>query len=95
MTYTESAALMIDNDFRGRIKVACLKYATSIMDESSTVPNHNTRMKWAASCFGAPDSTAAQIQPPTVMDAAVQSAGAAIDDASLQGAVETTINKMM
>lgn len=95
MTYTESAALMIDPDFRGRIKVACLKYADSIMGEAETTPAHNTRVKWAQQTMAQPDFTASQVQPPTVMDAAVQAAGAAIDDAALQGSVEAVVNKML
>jgi hypothetical protein len=38
---------------------------------------------------------AAQIQPPTVMDPAVQQDGAAITDAGLQAAVEGTVNKFV
>jgi hypothetical protein len=95
MTYTESAALMTDIAFRGRVKVSCLKYADSILVEATTVPAHNTRLRWAQNCFQQPDQVAAQVQPPTVMDAAVQSAGAEIDDAALQASVETVINKMM
>jgi hypothetical protein len=95
MTYTESAALMTDADFRGRVKVSCLKFAQSIMDELGSIPAHNTQMRWATQCFQQPDIVAGQTQPPTVMDPGVQSAGAAIDDAGLQGAVEATINKMM
>jgi hypothetical protein len=95
MTYTESAALMTDGDFRGRVKVACLKFATAIFDEAGSVTAHNSRMRWAAQCYQQPDQIAAQVQPPTVMDSAVQSAGAAIDDAALQSAVEAAINKTM
>jgi hypothetical protein len=81
--------------FQGRVKIACLKFADSIMDENPTIPAHNVRMKWAANCFNQPDITARQIQPPTVMDPAVQAQGSAIDDPSLQAAVEGVINKMM
>src|SRR5262249_44120950 len=95
LTYAESAALMIDTEFRGRVKVACLKFANSIMDEAPTVPAHNSRLRWATSCFQQPDLIAGQVQPPTVMDVAVQNAGAAIDDTTLQGSVEATVNKMM
>jgi hypothetical protein len=86
---------MMDADFRGRVKVACLRFADSIMNEEPTVTAHNVRMRWATNCFQQPDAVAAQTQPPTVMDPNVQSAGADIDDATLQGAVEATINKMM
>jgi hypothetical protein len=95
MTYTESAALMSDQTFRGRVKVACLKYADSIMIEASSVPAHNTREKWALNAMQNPEMVAAQVQPPTVMDPAVQTDGAAVSDAALQGAVEAVINKLM
>lgn len=95
MTYTESAALMTDPAFRGRVKVACLKYADSIMDEPADTPANNTRLRWAQNCFQNPELVAQQIQPPTVMDAAVQLAGAEITDAALQGSVEAVVNKML
>jgi hypothetical protein len=95
MTYTESSALMQDIEFRGRVKVACLKFADSIMIEASNVPAHNSRYKWAQQTFQQPDLVAMQVQPPTVMDGAVQLAGAAITDAALQGAVETVVGKMI
>jgi hypothetical protein len=95
MTYDESAALMTDSEFRGRIKVASLKYADSISNEPTTIPAHNTRMRWATTCMQQPDMTAAQLQPPVVMDAAVQADGSAITDDALQGSVETVVNKLM
>jgi hypothetical protein len=95
MTYTESAALMIDPDFRGRVKVSCLKYADSIIGEPTGTAAHNTRLRWAANCLQNPDMVAAQTQPPTVMDAAVQTAGAEITDTALQGSVEAVVNKML
>jgi hypothetical protein len=95
LTYAQSAALTTDLDFRGRVKVACLKYAGSIIDEQPNVTAHNTRYKWAQNTFANPDMVAAQVQPPTVMDSAVQGSGAAITDAGLQGAVETVVNKMI
>jgi hypothetical protein len=96
MTYDESAALMTDIEFRGRIKVACLTFANYILGEATDVPAHNTRVKWANNTIAGPDMAAANIQPPVVMDAAVQDAGgAAITDEALQGSVETTVNKLL
>jgi len=95
LTYEESAALMQDSVFRGRVKVSCLKFAGSILDESPSVPAHNTRYRWAQQCEQQPDLVAGQIQPPTVMDPAVQADGAAISDGALQGSVETVINKLI
>jgi hypothetical protein len=95
MTYIESAALMTDPDFRGRIKVACLKFADSILNEPNTTPAHNTRLRWATQTNAVPDMAAQQVQPPTVMDGAVQAAGAEITDDALQGSVEAVVQKML
>lgn len=95
MTYTESNALMNDLEFRGRIQVAGLKFADSIMIETNSVPAHNTRMKWAQTCFQQPQMTAANLQPAVVMDAQVQTDGADITDAALQVSVETVVGKML
>jgi len=95
LTYDQSAALMTDMAFRGRIKVSALKYADSILGELASVPAHNTRLRWAAQCEQQPDQTAAQLQPPVVMDAAVQTDGSAITDAALQSSVEAVVNKLL
>jgi hypothetical protein len=95
MTYIESAALMNDFEFRGRIKVAALRFAQSIFIEATTVPAHNTRERWALECFNSPDSVAQKLHPATVMDPAVQDAGKDVEDAALQGAVEGVVNKLL
>lgn len=96
MTYKESSDLMVDIEFRGRIKVACLTFASYITGEDPATPAHSTRIKWAQQTMATPDSTASQIQPTVVMDAAVQEAGGAdVTDEALQGAVETSVNKLL
>lgn len=95
LTYAESASLMTDLDFRGRVKVSALKYSDSIMIEASSVTAHNTRVRWAQNTMQQPDMVAGQLQPNVVMDAAVQSAGNDVTDAALQGAVESVVNKML
>ena len=95
MTYEESAALMTDLVFRGRVKVACLKFATYIFDEAPTTPAHSSRMKWAQSTLASPDMIAIQTQPAVVMDGQVQADGAEITDAALQTSVEATVGKMI
>jgi hypothetical protein len=82
-------------EFRGRVKVACIKYADSIMIEAASVPGHTSRVRWAQGTFQQPDITAGQVQSPVVMDPAVQAGGAAVEDTALQGAVEATVNKMV
>ena len=101
MDYTQSAELMNNSIFRGRVKVCCLKFADSIMIEPATVPAHNSRMKWANNTYQQPDMIAAQTTPPVVIDPAVQAAtiepdgDSSIDDAALQSAVEVTVTKII
>lgn len=95
MTYQESADLMNDFQFRGRIKVAALKFADSILGEATTVPAHNSREKWANRCFQQPEQVSMELHPPVVMDPAVQQDGAAVTDAALQGAVEAVVGKIV
>jgi hypothetical protein len=95
MTYTESSALMSNMDFQGRVKVAVLKFASSIMVEDGTVPAHNTRERWAVNAMQNPQMVASQITPGVVMDPAVQQDGAAVTDAALQAATEAVVNNLL
>ena len=95
MTYEESAALMVDPAFRGRVKVAGLKYATYIQGEVPNTAGHSSRYRWAQQMALTPDQVAAQIQPMVVMDGQVQTDGAAIGDPQLQTAVEAVVNKFI
>src|SRR5262245_60001541 len=95
LTYQQSADLMADVAFKDRVKVCCLNYAGNIMNEAANVAAHQTRIKWSQRTFTNPESVAMEVISPTVMDAAVQTDGAAISDAALQTAVETTVNKML
>lgn len=95
MTYEESAALMRDQIFHGRVKVAGLKYATFIQGEDPNTAAHSARYRWAQSFAQGPDIQAQQIQPMVVMDAEVQAQGPDITDAALQMSVEAVVNKML
>lgn len=95
ISYQDSADLMKDAVFQGRVKVAALRYATSIVIEQPDVPAHNTRVRWAQSMFQNPDQVTYQVTPIVVMDGAVQDAGASITDAALQTATEYAINKII
>ena len=94
LTYDESAVLMNDLAFRGRIKVAALRYADTILNEANIVPAHNTRLGWAKETITQPDMKAGQLQPPVVNDTQVQQDGAKITDQALQTVVETVVNKL-
>jgi hypothetical protein len=96
LTYQETAELMNDQVFRGRVGVACVNYARYISDEAASTPAHNTRYRWATQTMQTPDIAVNQIIPTVVTDSAVQEAGgAAITDAALQSAVETAVNKLL
>ena len=95
MTYEQSAALMLDVTFRGRCKVAVIKFADAIFNKQESAAGDNARLRWAQTTFQQPDMAAQQVQPPTVMDAAVQAAGSDVTDPALQAAVEAVVNKML
>ena len=95
ISYDDSSQLMKDQTFIGRVKVACLHFATYILDEPSATPAHNTRERWAMTVLSDSDAQAMKVTPTVVLDTAVQAAGGAIDDASLQTAVETAVQKLI
>ena len=95
LTYSESADLMQNADFRNRVMVACLKFADYIVAEPPDSPAHNTRLRWASQCMANPQMTAVQVQPITVMQDSVQEQGAEISDADLQIAVEISVNQIL
>ena len=95
LDYAASAELMNDQAFRGRTKVAVLKYATHIVNEAPNVEAHSARYRWAQATFAQPDMAAANITPMVVMDPSVQQDGAAVTDPILQVAVETIVNKIL
>jgi hypothetical protein len=95
LTYQESSDLMNDFQFRGRVKVAMLNFCNYIYGEPASAPAHNARYRWAQQAMLGPDTWVNQITPQTVLDPNVQSAGSAIDDPTLQTAVEETCNKFI
>lgn len=95
MTYEETFALTKDLAFRGRVSVACTKFASYIADEQPNVPAHPTRYKWSMTTLINPEGATAQVIPTVVWDASVQASGAAVTDAELQGAVETAVQKLI
>lgn len=95
LTYEDSAALMRDSVFVSRVKVACLTYAAYILGEATDVAAHNTRVRWAQQTMQTPDTVAQNIAPAVVMDPSVQVEGGEIDDAGLQAATETAVNKLL
>ncbi|HEY1242227.1 MAG TPA: hypothetical protein VGF16_16800 [Bryobacteraceae bacterium] len=92
LTYDDSAQLMNDAQFRGRVKVAALTYAQYIALQPAT---SGARIRWAQQVMQQPDAMATVLTPPTVMNPNVQAAGAAITDPDLQSAVQAVADVMM
>ena len=90
---TESAALMQDTVFRGRIKFFGIKYADYISLEAPTTDRHTAAMRWVTRIYQQPDQVAGELQPLVVSDPAVQAEGSAITDAALGLAVEAAIKR--
>ena len=84
----QSAELMNDMSFRGRVKVCCLTYAMRLLTEVQG----QGRLRWAQATMQGPDTSAMQIIPAVVMQPAVQSQGTGIDDGTLQFATEQALN---
>lgn len=95
MTYEETFELMKSPVFRGRVGVACTKFASYITDEAPSTPAHPTRYKWAQQTLVAPDVAAGVVVPTVVWDTEVQAAGAAVTDEALQAAVEIAVQKLI
>ena|SRR5258708_268086 len=93
LDYAGSAALMKTATFVDRVKVACIKFANSILNESYATPGHTARERWALQTRANADGAAQTVAVPTVMDPQVQIDGATITDANLQAAVEVAVEK--
>jgi hypothetical protein len=95
LAYTDSAGLMQDIEFQGRVKVACLTFANNILGEDPATAAHNTRLKWAQQCMLNPQQAAQQCQHNVVMQPQVQAVGKDVTDADLQIATETALAQML
>lgn len=91
--YAAQAALAQDAAFRGRVQVACVRFADSIQLETQAVPAHTSRLKWAALVVDNPANMALRVQQQVVTDPAVVADGANITDTALQGSVETVVQQ--
>lgn len=95
MDSATSAPLMEDPEFRGRIRVFVLDYATYIMNEGPSTEGHSARYRWAQGAAGNSMNEAQRIQPMVVMDPGVQQDGKDITDDKLKDSVQTVINKFI
>ena len=97
MDYAESAALMNNTLFKGRVKVAILKYSNSILSSGASLPSigANAILRWASHAYNDSERIAQQVIAPVVMDASVQNQSEHITDEALQKVVESVVNKTL
>lgn len=98
LTDTESATLMNNGAFQGRVKVCALRYAQALMAGTPT----GAEYRWATQMMQNPQIFAAQLANPTVLDPGIQQAGidattgdSTADDPTVYGAVQAVANKLM
>jgi len=92
MTLEESANLINDPSFRGRVKVAALIYAQYL----SLQPNNSSSTSnWIFQTLRAPDQVALTLTPSVVINPNVQIAGANVADPDLQAAVQSVATSLM
>ena len=95
LTFEESSQLMNNVAFRGRVKVACLGLARNWIAQPTPGQGMNARIRWAQACVQNPEMTAQNTTPTTVMQDAVQSQGADVDDSTLAFSVGQAVDSML
>jgi hypothetical protein len=92
LTLEQSAQLMNDPEFRGRVKVALLNLAMQTLREA----NQNlSRLRWAQSTITSADTSVVQAIGPVVMQPGVQEKGTEIDDGTLMFATGNALNSII
>ena len=104
LDYKQSAQLRTNFVFQGRIASAALQFADATLSKTAadlTDPITRKEVGYAPVIFMNPNGEAAKLQPIVVQDPAVQAqdldevGDSTITDAYLQGAVESSIRKIL
>lgn len=92
IAYKDAFALLDDGELQARVRYAILHSAAYILIEDKETVDHANRVDWAHKAFRE------QLQMPlrqvllyVITDANVQTAGAAVTDVQLQGAVDAIL----
>lgn len=101
-TYVQLSDLAADSVFAKRCAFSILKYGQYIADEAADTAFHTSRYRWAIQAVTNPDGVAAPLLKRIAFDPIfsnidpwvdVASALAAVNDATLQAAVENAVNR--
>ena len=95
ISYTEQAALAVDNSFLRRAQMAVVKFANYILNEDPATANHPARYAWARNAILNTQGVAVALAPAVVMGPVVAAALLATTDAELQSAVEFEVAQLL
>jgi hypothetical protein len=95
ISYTEQAALAVDNLFLRRAQMAVVKFANYILNEDPATANHASRYAWARNAILNSQSVAVALAPAVVMGPVVGAALLATTDTELQVAVEFEVGQLL
>lgn len=93
-TYDELLDISGDTNLLNKVRVATIVAATLIVQEETTVPNHDNRLIWAKSVFRDPIEAGLQMMWPVLAlnRTATTAVILAADDATVQNAVNSAVN---
>lgn len=94
-TYLEIYALKTDQDFRNRVGMALVNYATYLLGQPATRPWHEQEVNWARKASFNTDDQIYRIMGFVLGDPQVQADLGTITDAALQTVVETAVQQNM
>lgn len=94
-TYLEIYALKTDQDFRSRVGMSLVNYATYLLGQPAERPWHEQEVNWARRASSNTDDQIYRIMGFVLGDPQVQADLGGITDAALQTVVEVSVQNNM
>lgn len=94
-TYLEIYALKTDQDFRNRVGMALVNYATYLLGQDPARPWHEQEVAWARRASSNTEDQIYRIMGFVLGDSQVQADLGDITDVALQAVVETAVQNNM
>lgn len=88
-TFQEAAELVIDEDFKLKVRLGLAYVAREVLAEAGSVPFHDQRVVWARSLFGALER---EVNKAVTMLAGVPSVVKTIGDGALINEIRAEVN---
>ena len=93
-SYNDIFAVASDAVFQHRLQIAVAKFASYVLGEAPSTPNHANRYNWAKNAITSSVGVANSIAIAVCLDSNVSGALTGVSDASLQSAAEAQINTL-